>query len=101
MVTRLVRGPASVTELAGPLPMSLQAAMQHLAVLDSCGLVRSQKIGRVRTYRIETGPMREVESWFARQRTLWDDRLDTLGRELEGPNYETATPPPEPERPPP
>jgi DNA-binding transcriptional ArsR family regulator len=79
MVARLVRGPASVTELARPLDMSLPAVLQHLAVLESSGLVRSEKAGRVRTCRVETAALRTAEQWISERRTEWERRLDRLG----------------------
>jgi len=79
MVERLVRGPASVSEPAAPLDMSLPAVLQHLAVLESSGLVRSEKAGRVRTCRIETAVLRTAEEWIADRRTAWERRLDRLG----------------------
>ena len=82
MVTRLTRGPASVSELAKPLAMSLPAVMQHLQVLEACGLVRSEKSGRVRTCQIEPGPLRMAEAWIGQQRTAWEHRLDQLGSYL-------------------
>ncbi len=85
MVERLVRGPASVTELARPQAMSLPAAMQHLQVLQACGLVRSEKTGRIRTCRIEPDALRAAETWIAAQRTSWESRLDRLGEYLAGP----------------
>ena len=69
ILARLVRGPASVSELARPIAMSLPAVMQHLQVLQDSGLVRSEKPGRVRTCRIGLGE----------QRTVWEHRLDQLG----------------------
>src|SRR5919204_268811 len=78
IVERLSRGPASVSELARPLPMSLPAVMQHLHVLETSGLVRSEKIGRVRTCRIEPAALRTVERWVAGRRTSWERRLDRL-----------------------
>jgi DNA-binding transcriptional ArsR family regulator len=72
MVERLARGPASVTELAEPLAMSLPAVVQHLQVLEASGLVRSEKIGRVRTCRIEPKALRTAEQWIAARRSLWD-----------------------------
>jgi DNA-binding transcriptional ArsR family regulator len=86
MVERLVRGPASVTELARPQAMSLPAAMQHLQVLETCGLVRSEKTGRVRTCRIEPEALRAAEGWLGSQRTTWESRLDRLGEYLAGPS---------------
>jgi DNA-binding transcriptional ArsR family regulator len=86
MVERLVRGPASVTELARPQTMSLPAAMQHLQVLETCGLVRSEKVGRVRTCRIEPEALRAAEGWIGSQRAAWESRLDRLGEYLAAPS---------------
>jgi DNA-binding transcriptional ArsR family regulator len=83
LVERLVRGPASVSELAKPLDMSLPAVMQHLQVLEACGLVRSEKAGRVRTCRIEPEALRLAEGWLSGQRTTWERRLDRLGDYLD------------------
>lgn len=85
MVERLSRGPASVSELAQPLSMSLPAVVQHLQVLESSGLVRSEKVGRVRTVRLEPQALRAAEQWLADRRTLWERRLDRLGEFLEEP----------------
>ena len=82
MVERLVRGPASVTDLARPLPMSLAAVIQHLQVLETSGLVRSEKSGRVRTCRIEPAALRMAEEWLSHQRTAWEQRLGRLGEYL-------------------
>ncbi len=79
LVERLVRGPASVSELAEPLTMSLAAVVQHLQVLESAGIVRSEKVGRVRTCRIEPALLRAGEHWLGRQRTTWESKLDRLG----------------------
>jgi DNA-binding transcriptional ArsR family regulator len=79
MVERLSRGPASVSELAEPLPMSLAAVVQHLHVLEASGLVRSEKVGRVRTCRIEPVAMKPVEQWINERRRSWERRLDQLG----------------------
>jgi DNA-binding transcriptional ArsR family regulator len=79
MVERLSRGPASVSELAQPLDMTLSAVVQHLQVLEASGLVRSQKVGRVRTCRIEPMALRRAEQWIATRRTTWERRLDRLG----------------------
>ena len=83
IVERLTRGPASVSELAKPLPMSLPAVVQHLAVLQSSGLVRSEKVGRVRTCRIEPKALGTAEQWIAERRAEWESRLDRLGDYLE------------------
>jgi DNA-binding transcriptional ArsR family regulator len=82
MVERLSRGPASVGELARPLPMSLPAVLQHLQVLEASGLVRSEKVGRVRTCRIEPQALSAVEQWIAERRSTWEHRLDRLGAYL-------------------
>jgi DNA-binding transcriptional ArsR family regulator len=82
MVERLIQGPASVKELARPLVMSLPAVMQHLGVLEACGLVGSEKVGRVRTCHIEPEGLRAAESWLNQQRTAWESRLDRLGEFL-------------------
>ncbi|MFC3069583.1 ArsR/SmtB family transcription factor [Phenylobacterium soli] len=83
MLERLSRGPASVSELAQPLSMSLPAVVQHLAVLEESGLVRSQKVGRVRTCQIEAGGMQRAEQWINERRLAWERRLDRLGGYLD------------------
>ena len=84
MVERLCRGPASVSELARPLAMSLPAVVQHLQVLQDSGLVRSEKVGRVRTCQIEPAALRTAEKWIIERRTTWERRLDRLGDYLAG-----------------
>ena len=79
LVEHLSGGPATVTELARPFDMTLSAVVQHLAVLESCGVVRSEKVGRTRTCRLEPTGLRLAEDWFAGQRALWGRRLDRLG----------------------
>jgi DNA-binding transcriptional ArsR family regulator len=83
IVERLSNGPASVSELARPLPMSLPAVIQHLQVLEASGLVRSRKVGRVRTCRIEPAALRPVERWIGARRASWERRLDRLGEYLD------------------
>src|SRR4051812_43149800 len=83
MVVRLSRGAASVSELAEPLDMSLPSVMQHLDVLQRSGLVRSEKVGRVRTCRLEPAPMRTLERWIVDHRTAWEGRLDRLSDVLD------------------
>lgn len=83
MVDRLVRGPATVSELAKPLAMSLPGVMQHLAVLEASGLVVSQKVGRTRTCRIEPKALNQAEHWIGERRALWERRLDRLGQFLD------------------
>ena len=82
MVERLSRGPAPVSELARPLPMSLPSAMQHLGVLEAAGLVRSEKVGRVRTCAIEPNALSKAEQWINARRIEWEHRLDGLGEYL-------------------
>ncbi|MEI9423004.1 metalloregulator ArsR/SmtB family transcription factor [Mesorhizobium sp. Cs1299R1N1] len=76
VVERLNRSPASVSELAQPFDMALPSFIDHLKILEGCGLVRSQKTGRVRTYELAPEPLKLAESWLAEQRTLWERRLD-------------------------
>jgi DNA-binding transcriptional ArsR family regulator len=83
IVARLSEGPASVSALAAPLEMSLPAVVQHLDLLRESGIVSSEKVGRVRTCRLEPAPMREVERWIADHRKAWEGRLDRLGDVLE------------------
>ncbi len=83
MIARLSRGPASVTQLAEPFAMSLPAVVQHLQVLESSGLVKSEKVGRVRTCRIEPRMMMTAEDWISSQRASWEARLDRLGEYLQ------------------
>ena len=79
MFEQLSQGPASVGELARPLPISLPAVMQHLAVLEADGLVHSEKVGRVRTCRIEPAALKTAGDWVAKRRALWARSLDRLG----------------------
>ena len=85
MIERLSRGPASVSALAEPLAMSLPAVIQHLQVLESSGLVRTEKVGRVRTCSIEPAALRAAEQWMAAQRATWERRLEQLGHHLGAP----------------
>jgi DNA-binding transcriptional ArsR family regulator len=83
MVERLARSPASVSDLARPLSISLPAVMQHLAILEGSGIVVSEKVGRVRTCRVEPRALILVEQWINARRTEWEHRLDRLGSYLE------------------
>lgn len=80
IVERLGNAPASITQLAEPLPMSLPAVLQHVQVLERCGLIATQKVGRVRTCRLEVEALDGVEKWVAARRRTWDRRLENLGR---------------------
>ena len=82
MVERLSRGQASVSELAQPYAMSLPAIVQHLAMLENSGLVRSEKVGRVRTFRMVPSALSLAEKWFNQRRAQWEQRLDRLGDHL-------------------
>ena len=86
MVERLVRAPASVSQLAEPLAMSLAAVVQHLSVLEEAGIVSSEKVGRVRTCRLESAGLRRAEDWLVALRTEWERRLDRLGDVLASPD---------------
>lgn len=78
MVERLSRGPASVSMLAEPLAMTLSAVVQHLAILEASGLVKSEKVGRVRTCRIEPRALDVAERWISERRARWERRFDRL-----------------------
>jgi DNA-binding transcriptional ArsR family regulator len=82
MVDRLLDGPASVSELARPLSISLPAAVQHLHVLEDSGVVSSHKVGRVRTCEIEPRALSTAEHWISERRAQWEKRLDRLGEYL-------------------
>ena len=83
IVERLSRGAASVSELAKPLTISLPAVLQHLRVLERSGLVRTEKVGRVRTCHIEPAALSTAAEWIAARRADWERRLDRLGDYLE------------------
>jgi DNA-binding transcriptional ArsR family regulator len=90
MLERLSRGPASVSELGRPLTMSLAAVVQHVQVLEASGLVRTQKLGRIRTCRLDPVALRSAERWISERRTFVERRLDRLGEYLTetAPNHE-------------
>ena len=91
MVERLSFGPASVSELAKPLPMTLSAVVQHLKVLEEAGLVKSEKVGRVRTCNLEIRAMAEVERWIAERKRFWNQQYDQLEAYLAKTDPETET----------
>jgi DNA-binding transcriptional ArsR family regulator len=78
VLERLTRGPAPVSELAQPFEMALPSFVQHLQVLENCGLVQSKKQGRVRTYTLAPQPLKAAEHWLSAQRAHWERRLDAL-----------------------
>lgn len=84
IVQRLVQGPAAVKALAEPLAMSLPAVMQHLQALEAAGIIATEKVGRVRSCRIEPAALRSAEQWLGRQRTEWERQLDQLDDYLKG-----------------
>jgi DNA-binding transcriptional ArsR family regulator len=78
VLERLSKSSASVSELAEPFDMALPSFVQHMGILEDCGLVQSRKAGRVRTYHLAPQRLKLAENWLARQRTIWDKRLDQL-----------------------
>ncbi len=93
MIDRLLVGPASVSELARPLAISLPAVVQHLHVLEASGVVRSSKVGRVRTCEIEAVALGSAERWISERRTAWESRLDRLGEFLSADTGGSKRPP--------
>jgi DNA-binding transcriptional ArsR family regulator len=96
IVERLSQGSATVSELAAPLPMSLPGVVQHLQVLEASGLVRSEKVGRVRTCHLNLKMLGSAQNWITERRDMWERRLDRLGQYLaehpENPNANPSTP---------
>jgi len=92
MIDRLLDGPASVSELARPLAISLPAVVQHLHVLEASGVVRSHKTGRVRTCELEPLALSTAERWIRERRTTWEGRLDRLGTFLAAETDESTPP---------
>jgi len=86
MIEKLSEGPVTVSRLAKPLDITLAAVVQHLQVLEKSGLVRTEKVGRVRTCRVEPHGLTVVERWVADRRSLWDARFDRLGKFLAEPD---------------
>jgi DNA-binding transcriptional ArsR family regulator len=78
VLERLNRGPAPMSELAEPFDMALPSFSQHLDVLEDCGLVRSSKEGRVRTFELQAKPLEVAGHWMAKQRAMWERRLDQM-----------------------
>jgi DNA-binding transcriptional ArsR family regulator len=92
MIDRLLEGPASVSELARPLAISLPAVVQHLHVLEASRVVRSHKVGRVRTCEIEPLALSTAERWIGERRAAWEARLDRLGEFLAADTDEPGAP---------
>jgi DNA-binding transcriptional ArsR family regulator len=78
VLERLSKNPASVSDLAEPFDMALPSFVQHMGILEDCGLVKSSKAGRVRTYHLAPQRLKLAENWLARQRAIWEKRLDQL-----------------------
>ncbi len=78
LMQRVSEGPISVSRLAEPFAMSLAAIVQHLQVLEESGLVRTEKVGRVRTCRIDPQGLSLAESWIRDRRARWEEKLDRL-----------------------
>lgn len=78
VLARLSLGEVTVSELARPFDMALPSFTQHLGVLEECGLVKSKKVGRVRSYRLVPQPLKAAERWMIEQRQMWEKRLDQL-----------------------
>jgi DNA-binding transcriptional ArsR family regulator len=83
MVERLAKSPASVSDLASRLPMTLAAVVQHVQVLEGSGLVRTRKVGRTRFCELQPKAFGAAERWFSERRALWERRLDLLEELLE------------------
>ena len=91
MLARLSSGPASVSELAKPLPISLPAVLQHLKALEASGLVSSEKKGRVRTVRVEPEALASAEGWLSRRREEWEARIDRFEAHVQAIKKEEQT----------
>ena len=91
MVERLGSGPHSVSELAAPFDMTLAAVGQHIQLLESSGLVRTEKIGRVRSVALQRETLRGAEQWFTAHRARWETRFDRLGALLAEPEGDSRT----------
>jgi len=83
MVERMSEGPVTASNLAKPLAITLAAVVQHLQILEESGLVRTEKVGRVRTCQIEAKGFSVVERWISERRSEWENRFDRLGKLLE------------------
>jgi DNA-binding transcriptional ArsR family regulator len=90
MIEQLSRGPASVKELAEPLAMALPSVMKHLRVLEEGQLVRSEKTGRVRTYRIRPHALAAIDRWVSRRRAAWNRKFDRLEQLVTSPDDESG-----------
>jgi DNA-binding transcriptional ArsR family regulator len=89
IMEKLSQGPISVSRLAGPLDITLAAVVQHLQVLEESGLVQTEKVGRVRTCRIEPAGLSAAAQWIGDRKSMWERRLDRLGDLLAEPDDPT------------
>lgn len=92
MLERLSRSPATMSQLAEPLEITLSAVVQQMKILEESGLVRTEKVGRTRTCRLNLSAMAVAERWMAERRSLWERRFDRLGRLLDEEERESALP---------
>ena len=92
ILEQLSRGPSSVSELAKPLAVSLAAVVQHIEVLEQSGIVRSEKVGRVRSCQLRPDGLRVAERWIAERRSFWERQFDRLGELLDGPEAAKSSP---------
>jgi DNA-binding transcriptional ArsR family regulator len=83
VISRLTRGPAAVSELAAPFEMGLPSFLKHLKILENDGLISSEKVGRVRTCRVNAERLSAAETWLAEQRAIWQGRADRLADYVE------------------
>jgi DNA-binding transcriptional ArsR family regulator len=83
IVGLLGKGPASVSALAAPFAMALPSIMKHLAVLERCGVIRTNKLGRVRTCQLRPKALTRAEQWMAEQRVMWEARSDRMAAFVE------------------
>ena len=88
IVERLSEGAMSASRLAVPLDITVAAVVQHLQILEKSGLVRTTKVGRVRTCRIEPAGLSVAERWISERRSMWERRFDRLGDLLAEPDEE-------------
>ncbi len=86
LVEKIGEGPVSVSKLAEPLAISLAAVVQHLQILEEAGLVRTEKIGRVRTCRLDPAGLDAIDSWVRNRRSPWEHHLNQLGALLAEPD---------------
>lgn len=91
---RLARSGATISQLAAPEPMSLQAVSKHLRILEEAGLIRIEKRGRERHVSLDARPLRRLDEWVSFYRTFWEDKLDALAAYVEEPGPPEVPPAP-------